>query len=498
MLTFQDFEKEPDKIKFIQNAITIHQNSDEYKIAKSADNYDHQKNELINNYIRLMFTLTGAPVEDFTASNNKIASNFFHRLNTQRCTYLLGNGVSFSDNKEDIEDLDGNITTTDLTKEALGDKFDTDLKTAGYNALIHGVTFGFWNLDRLYVFPLTEFVPLWDEDDGTLRAGIRFWRVDKDKPLIAVLYEEDGYTKYKSKENIGVDLEEIQPKRAYKIKVAKSEEGGEEVIGEENYSSLPIVPLWGSKLKQSTLIGMKEKIDSFDLIRSGFANDLTDCAQIYWIIENAGGMSDAELEKFRDRLKINHIAVADTDNSKVSPYTQEVPYSARKEYLDEIRAGIYEDFGGLDVHTVAAGATNDHIDAAYQPMDEEADDFEFQIIEFIQQILHLMGIEDTPIFKRNRISNQKEQTDMVLSAADYLDDETILNKLPFISVDEVAEILAKKDEEIDDQFEMDEFSDEDLAGDEDLLGTEEDEGIDQGNAGLEEVITMLEELLEEL
>ena len=439
--------------------------------------------------------MTGTPVEDFTASNNKIASNFFHRLNTQRCTYLLGNGVSFSDNKEDIEDLDGNITTVDLTKEALGDDFDTDLKTAGYNALIHGVTFGFWNLDRLYVFPLTEFVPLWDEDDGTLRAGIRFWRIDKDKPLIAVLYEEDGYTKYKSKENIGVDLEEIQPKKAYKIKVAKSEEGGEEVVGEENYSSLPIVPLWGSKLKQSTLIGMKEKIDSFDLIRSGFANDLTDCAQVYWIIENAGGMSTAELEKFRDRLKINHIAVADTENSKVSPYTQEVPYQARKEYLDEIRAGIYEDFGGLDVHTVAAGATNDHIDAAYQPMDEEADDFEFQVIEFIKQILKLMGIKDNPIFKRNRISNQQEQTDMVLSAADYLDDETILNKLPFISVDEVAEILARKDEEIDDQFEMDEFSGEDL-------GVEEDEEIPEdeetGDSDIEEVITMLEELLEEL
>lgn len=497
MLTFQDFEKEPDKIKFIQNAITVHQNSDEYKIAKSADNYDHQKNELINNYIRLMFTMTGAPVEDFTASNNKIASNFFHRLNTQRNTYLLGNGVSFSDNKEDIEDLDGNTTTVDLTKEALGDKFDTDLKTAGYNALIHGVTFGFWNLDRLYVFPLTEFVPLWDEDDGTLRAGIRYWRVDKNKPLIAVLYEEDGYTKYKSKENIGVDLEEVQPKRAYKIKVAKSEEGGEEVVGEENYSSLPIVPLWGSKLKQSTLIGMKEKIDSFDLIRSGFANDLTDCAQIYWIIENAGGMSDAELAKFRDRLKINHIANADTDNSKVTPYTQDIPYAARKEYLDEIRAGIYEDFGGLDVHTVAAGATNDHIDAAYQPMDEEADDFEFQIIEFIQQILHLMGIEDTPIFKRNRISNQKEQTDMVLSAADYLDDETILNKLPFVSVDEVAEILARKDEEIDDQFEMDEYGMEDdtsLEEEEEIPA--EETGTD--NSDLEEVITMLEELLEEL
>lgn len=500
LYTYQDFEKDKEKsgvIVAVQNAINLHVKSDAYKIAKSADAYDHQQNETIFNYVRMIFTMTGAPVEDFTASNNKIASNFFHRLNTQRNTYLLGNGVSFTDNMTEEVDIETGVETViDTTKEALGPKFDTDLKTAGYNALIHGVTFGFWNLDRLHVFPITEFAPLWGEEDGSLRAGVRFWRIDKNKPLIAVLYEEDGYTKYKSKEGVGIDLEELQPKRAYKLKVQVSEEDGEEVIGEENYGSLPIVPLWGSKLKQSTLVGMQHSIDSFDLIRSGFANDLTDCAQIYWILENCSGMDDNDLAKFRDRLKIQHIATADTENSKVTPFTQDVPYSARKEYLDEIRAGIYEDFGGLDVHTVAAGATNDHIDAAYQPMDEEADDFEYQIIEFVQQILSLMGIEDTPIFKRNRISNQKEQTDMVLSAAEYLDDETVLSKLPFISVDEVADILVKLQQDSEDRFAEEEYEEEDFPmeeGEEDLAEfIEEPTGDD---TGLSEIIAQLEELL---
>lgn len=502
LYTYQDFEKEKEKsgvICAVQNAIDLHMHSDAYKIAKSADAYDHQQNETIYNYVRMIFTMTGSPVEDFTASNNKIASNFFHRLNTQRNTYLLGNGISFTDHVEEQEETDpetGEIqtVTVDTTKEALGNKFDTDLKTAGYNALIHGVTFGFWNLDRLHVFPITEFVPLWDEEDGSLRAGVRFWRIDKNKPFIAVLYEEDGYTKYKSKEGVGVDLEELQAKRGYKLKVQSSEEDGEEVIGEENYGSLPIVPLWGSKLKQSTLVGMQKSIDSFDLIRSGFANDLTDCAQIYWILENCGGMDDNDLARFRDRLKINHIAKADTENSKVTPYTQDVPYSARKEYLDEIRSGIYEDFGGLDVHTIAAGATNDHIDAAYQPMDEEADDFEFQIIEFVQQILSLMGIEDTPVFKRNRISNQKEQTDMVLSAADYLDDETVLSKLPFVSVDEVADILIKKQQDSEDRFE----EDEDFYDDESLLEEEDDSLLEEeetDTSALDGMIAKLQELL---
>lgn len=456
MLTFQDFEKETDKASFISNAISEHIHSNEYKIAKSADEYDHQRNETVCNYVRLIFSTLGTPIEDFTASNNKIASNFFHRLNTQRCEYLVGNGVSFSDNTKEIYTDDGNKTVIDQTKERLGKRFDNDLKELVYNGLIHGVCYGYWAEDtrkgnRLYIFKLTEFKALFDEETGVMRAGIRFWQIDDTKPMYAVLYEEDGYTKYKSESGFA-NFVEIQAKKSYKTIVNSSEFDGEVVVGEENYSSIPVIPFYGSRLRQSTLIGMQPGIDSFDLINSGFANDLSDCAQIYWLLENYGGMSDAEIERFRDRLKFNHIAVADTDEGKITPYTQEIPYAARKEYLSHIRSCIYEDFGGLDVHTIAAGATNDHIDAAYQPMDEEADDLEFQIHEFINQLLDLMGIEDTPIFKRNRISNQKEQTDMVLSAAEYLDDETILSKLPFITVDEIYSILANKDEEDREMF----------------------------------------------
>jgi len=460
LLTYQDFLEEPNVLDFIGKAINQHVSSEDYKIAQEADAYDRQKNTTIYNYVRMIFTSTGAPVQDFTAANNKIASNFFHRLNTQRCMYSLGNGISFSDHKEKRM-VEGVEQTVDLTDEMLGTEFDTDLKDGAYKALIHGVSFGFWNLNKLYIFPLTEFVPLWDEETGALRAGIRFWQLDKDKPITAVLYEEDGYTKFRGGRHSGnMNFAVVQPKTAYKQVYRESAADGVEVVGAENYGSLPIVPLWGSKLHQSTLVGMQRAIDSYDLIRSGFANDLTDCAQIYWIISNCSGMTDAELARFRDRLKVQHIAVADTDNSAVTPYTQEIPFQARQAYLDAIRAGIYEDFGGLDVHTVAAGATNDHIDAAYQPLDENADDFEYQIIKFVQQILALMGVEDTPVFKRNRISNQKEQVEMVMMEAQYLDDETVLQKLPNVTVDEIPGILQRKGLENQDRFEADVPTDE--------------------------------------
>ena len=284
---------------------------------------------------------------------------------------------------------------------------------------------------------------LWDEETGALRAGIRFWRLDEERPERAVLYEADGYTGFRA-DRAGGPLRQSGGKTAYKRRFLSAGAEGERLLGEENYPGLPIIPLWGSALKQSTLVGMRQAIDSYDLIQSGFANDLSDCAMVYWIIEDCGGMTAQELQRFRDQLRFAHIAAADTDDGgRVSPFTQEIPFQARQAYLDHMRSGIYEAFGAMDVHAVAAGSTNDHIEAAYQPMDEEADDFEYQVIAFVQALLALMGIEDTPVFKRNRVSNAAEQADMVLREAPYLDRRTVLEKLPNITVDEVENIMRR-------------------------------------------------------
>ena len=434
MKTFQEYTAAPDKLDFIRQAIDDHLNSEVYKIAVTADEYERQQNTTIRSYVKYLYTQTGQKVVDFTATNNKLCNNFFHRLNTDRCAYSLGNGITLEQ---------------DGVKEKLGKDFDTDLYNAGYYALIHGVCYAFWNKDMMHLFPVTQFCPLYDEDDGRLRAGIRFWSLDwGNKPVEAVLYTEEGYIRYRTKPGSkGLDLVEYQPLRAYKQEIAYTAADGDEIVGESNYGSLPIIPLYGSRRKQSTLIGMRDKLDAYDLIQSGFANDLQDCAEIYWIISNAMGMTDPDMNKFRDRIKLNHIAVADTENSPVTPYTQEIPYQARKAFLDDIRNSLYEDFGDLDVHTVAAGDTNDHIDAAYQPMDEEADDFEYQIITFVRQLLSLLGVDAVPQFKRNRVSNQKEQTEMVLSAygEGVIDRQTAVEKLSWITVDEVDAILDRMD-----------------------------------------------------
>lgn len=455
MKTYQDFLKAKEEnrlIDFMTLAISEYRSSAEYRTALDADEYEAERNTTIMSYVKKLYNMDGREVADFTSGNNRIASNFLHRLITQRVAYSLGNGISFANAQSEV--VNGKNVIVDTTKELLGKDFDTVMYDAGYYARLHRISYVFWNLDHVDMFKMTEFMPLFDEYDGSLKAGFRFWSLDwNNKPVTVVVYEEDGYTKYRTKEGSnGLDLVLYEDKRAYKQQIAHNEVDPDEIVGESNYSYLPIQPMWGNKHKQSDLIGMRAKIDAFDLIKSHFANDLEECAEIFWIVSNAMGMTDADLAKFRDRIKLNHIAVVDTENSPVTPYTQEIPVTARESLLNSLRDQIYEDYGALDVHTVSADSTNDHIDMAYQCVDEEADDFEYQVIKCIRGILGILGIDDMPIFKRNRVSNQKEKTETVMLAANYLDDETILKNLPFITVDEVQDILARKTMAVQEQI----------------------------------------------
>lgn len=476
MITYQDFEKANNRTQWLQSAIVSYRNSKEYEKAIIEQEYMAGRNTEILNFQQVIYNMAGIPETDFTRSNIKIRNRIIHRLVTDRCSYSLGNGVSFSGKRKEI--VNGESITWDPTKKELGTDFDQYAYKTAYWAQANGEAYlyvhrGYDKDEWQYtVFKKTEFLALYDERTGALRGGVRFWSLDwGHRPITAVLYTEEGYERYETpKDEYSISaLQKAEDMKPYLETVKISEAYGEEVTGAGTFTKLPIFPLYSSETRESALDNLKPLIDAYDMVLSGFANDLKDCAQVYWLISGAMGMQASEKRELLDRLILQHMAVIDGENSSITPYTQDIPYNAREVALQQIRNQMYENWGGFDVHTVEAGATNDHIEAGYWPMDEEADAFEYQIILFIRQILEMMGIDDVPIFSRNRISNQKEQTDMILAAAQYLDDQTILEKLPWISVDEIDGILARKDAESMGRFENMEFQ-----GEEDE--EEEDEG----------------------
>lgn len=444
MKTYQDLQKaqakgEKELFSFILGAINEHKSSDMYKTAEEADKYMRQLNPPIMNFQKLLYKVTGEAVPDNYSANHKCASNFFQRFVIQENQYLLGNGVTFENEQ---------------TKEKLGGAdFDRVLQFAGEAALVGGVSFGYYNYDHVEVFKLADpkgacFVPIWDEENGSLSAGIRFWQIDKEKPLRVTLYEIDGYTDYIKCGS--EEMTEMHPKRTYKQKILHSEADGTEIYDGGNYPSFPIVPLWGNPEHQSELTGIKTQIDAYDLIKSGFANDLDDASMIYWTISNAGGMDDVDLAEFIKRLKTVHAAnTSNADEGTIQSHTVDVPYQSRAVYLDRLENDMYNDFMALNIRGISAGNnTATAIDAAYEPMNNKADRYEYCVTQFIQGLLNLAGIKDNPTYKRSKLVNMAEEVNMLIAMSSYLDRETIIDHVPFLSPDEkkvVLDRLAKEE-----------------------------------------------------
>jgi F0F1-type ATP synthase gamma subunit len=148
-------------------------------------------------------------------------------------------------------------------------------------------------------------------------------------------------------------------------------------------------------------------------------------------------------------MKVVKAASVDGDEGvKAEAHTLDVPYQSRETYLSRLEKDLYKDSMALDTEQIAAGqVTATQIEAAYEPLNEKLDEFELCLHEFINGILAIAGLEDIATFKRSKVSNQKEEVEMILMCAEYLDDETILRKLPFLTEDEIEGILKRKDAE---------------------------------------------------
>lgn len=415
MLTYQDLllisDRQAERMDFVKACIYQHKATPLYKMAVVADDYRAQKNTTIMEYQRLLYTITGQAVPDYTSACYKLTSNYFNRFITQQVQFLLGNGINW--NNED-------------TAERLGG-IDIQTQRAGKYALSGGVAFGFWNLDHVEIFPVTEFVPLWDEEDGSLKAGVRFWQIEVNKPLRATLYELDGYTEYIWKNGAGAVLRE---KRPYIIDVLETPADGETIYNYHNYPTFPIVPLWGNEMHQSELVGMRDNIDAYDLIKSGFCNTVDEASMIYWTINNAGGMDDVDLRKFIDRMRTVHAAVVDDDGATAESHEIEAPYASREALLDRIEKDLYKDAMALNVETISGGATTaTQIRAAYEPLNSKTDEFEYQVTEWLLAILHLAGIDDFPTYTRSMMLNIREEVETIIEAAPYLGPEYVTEKI---------------------------------------------------------------------
>lgn len=453
MKTYQDLldcgQDERRRMDFIRSAVNEHKSSEAYRIAADAEEYYAKRNVTISKFQKLLYDFTGRAQVDIFSANYKLKTGFFRRFVTQQVQYVLSNGVTFEQRE---------------TKGKLGRNFDNQIQLAAKWAMIDGVSFLFWNLDHVEVFGFVDtrirpgYKPIHDDTTGMMMAGVRYWNVGEAARY--TLYEPDGYTDYIEKKGENVTV--LHPKRGYKVisrADPKARRGGldETVYVYENYPGFPIIPLYANDLLESEIAGLRESIDCYDFIKSGFANEIDDTSGFYWVLKNAGGMDDVDIQRFLSRMRRVRAASIDTDSGGgIEAHTLDIPVEARETMLNRLEADLYKDAQIVNVSELSSAArTATEIRFAYQPMDDKSGEFEYCIREAIQKLLLLAGVDDEPSFQWNRIANQTEETQMVLLAGEYLDEESVLKHLPWLTPEEAEEILKRKTAEDLRRFESD-------------------------------------------
>ena len=447
-LTYNDLERctsDEERIMFIQTAISEHQSSQMFRIGQDAGLFYRGIDRELENIRQVVYDREGNAYSS-DRSNHKINSNLFFIFCTQLVSYQLGNGISFDNEK---------------VKEQLGgSEFDYRVQQALAYAYCDGESYAY--VDEEGITPLCFackiqgneplLVPLKDENDGLIKAAIRYWRLAPDKPLMVRLFELDGSTVYKEvrdEDGNKSTLQLYEEKKPYAKRTVSSEAEGEYAEIDSVPASFPIVPLRYIN-GQSELAGKEATLFAYDVVYSGLVNGV-DMNTVYWIIKNADGMDRRDDLNFVADI-IHNQTIHEPEGVEIRKEEIHSDYAAFESVINVLRDKLFTDFMAVDVERKLAGnVTTVEIKAAYQNLNLKCDAIERYLSDFIRGILRCKGIdENEPFhFKRPNDINQGEFVTTLMQIAPVLGEDTSLKLIceTLGLIDEYEEIKAKKEEE---------------------------------------------------
>lgn len=398
-------------------------------------------------------------------ADNRIANNYYNFLVDQKIDYLLGNPIVF--------DL-GSERSNQALNSVLGSNFMKQLQHVGINASNCKVG---W----LHVWKQVTERGFDAAGDPTAETELKFGVIDSKQikaewggpfnhDLLAVrrtyeMTDEEGktweiieywddekcYSFKKEEQSPNSSLIENKCYLDYNLETGETEPTNEYVHG---FDEVPFIAFFNNQFHLNDLKAIKGYIDSYDLIYSGYVDDLEDVAEIIFILENLGG---TEIEEFMYNLKdkgaVKVISNEDT-KTDIRTLTIDIPVEARNALLQTARKNIFEQGRGVDPMPESYGNTSgEALKYMYANLALKAKatqiEFEVSIDRFIKLICRDRGIAFTEPIKQtwtpNRINNDTEVINNIKNSYGIISLKTLLENHPFVNT--VEEELKRLEEE---------------------------------------------------
>lgn len=466
-------------IQEIQNLIEEDVSSEKKRLARVGERYYNGEHDILN-YQIYYYDADGKLQLDKFKSNIRISHPFFTELVDQQVQYMLSGG--------------GNIIRSDIPElqTALDDYFNDDFYSEVYELLIGTTSKGF---EYMYAVTDTEGktrfecadsmgvveVRAKDTDDGC--EYFIYWYVDriekgrKKIKRIQVWDSEQVYFYVQADEGriLLDDSVEMNPRLHTVFTDPKGRRYG------KGFGFIPFWRLDNGRRQVSGLEPVKDLIDDYDLMACSLSNNLQDFTDALYVVS---GFQGNNLDEMIQNIKAKkHIGV-DGDGA-VDIKTVDIPYQARQVKLELDEKNIYRFGMGFNSAQLGDGnITNIVIKSRYALLDLKCNKLEIRLKQFLRKLLKVVldeinAANDTDyqtkdvyfVFDREVMTNaqdnaeiektdaekQQVQINTILSVANVLDDETVIQTICDvldIDYEEIKDKLPKDEEQVTKQAEQ--------------------------------------------
>lgn len=305
--------------------------------SNTAESYYKKENDILH---KKKTAVERNPIRN---ADNRIPSNFYNILVNQKAAYLFTAPPLFDVGKDSINKQ---ILTI------LGDGYAKKCKDLCIQASNCSVAWLHYWVDEAGQFQYAvvdarQLHPIWSNDlDKKLFGVLRVYDEREEDGILYNIYEywnqEACYLfRKKNRDTIA----ELEPYQTFAV---DSELYDSTNILQHEFGEVPFIPFFNNNTNTNDLLHVKQLIDSYDKVYSGFMDDLEDIQEIIFVLSGYEGES---LKEFLHKLKKYKTIKVDSDGEGkggLNTLTIDIPVEARNIMLAMTRKAIFEQGQGID------------------------------------------------------------------------------------------------------------------------------------------------------
>lgn len=437
----------------MKKLIRLHQRAHGKLVRDSmrAERYYRKKNDILKIGAR-----SAGSENPMHSADNRIPSNFYNILVNQKASYLFTAPPIFDT---------GNAGLNEAVAGCLGDDFAKVCKNLCINASNCVVAWlHYWTNEneefRYAVIDSKQCIPIWTNDlEKELSGFLRMYDQTDDDGRVYNIYEYwDKTTCYSFYKENQAAMDKLQFYNSYGLRpygLTDTFDGS--AVYNHDFGEVPFIPFFNNAEGGNDLDDIKELIDTYDKVYSGYLNDIEDIQEVIFVLSGYEGESLAEFLHKLKKYKTIKIDGDDTGKGGLSTLTIDIPVEAREKMLTMTRKAIFEQGMGIDPDPQNFGNSSGvALSYLYSLLELKAGlmetEFRSGFSQLIKAICRFLGATPDTIIQtwtRTAVRNDSELAAIAAQSVGVLSNRTVVANHPWVDdpEKELEQIRQEEEEE---------------------------------------------------